>query len=87
MLFSNFGIVDSLYMTFIFNIWVVKTSTLDGFSGKVDGNIFFFERSMNPSNGILVKFTTSGYTCFPNRGKPSPRAEAREHSPEGTIVR
>ncbi|MFS7915872.1 hypothetical protein Hanom_Chr02g00170451 [Helianthus anomalus] len=46
----------------------------------------FFKRPTNPSNGLLAKFTTSGYTC-PNRGKPSPTAEARKHSPEGTTVR
>ncbi|MFS8002741.1 hypothetical protein Hanom_Chr13g01205631 [Helianthus anomalus] len=48
---------------------------------------FFFERPTNSPNGLLAKFTTSGYTRLPNGGKPSPRAEAREHSPEGTTVR
>ncbi|MFS7900824.1 hypothetical protein Hanom_Chr00s142960g01819501 [Helianthus anomalus] len=48
---------------------------------------FFFERPTNPPNGLLAKFTTSGYTRLPNREKPSPRTEAREHSPEGTTVR
>ncbi|MFS7904127.1 hypothetical protein Hanom_Chr01g00032361 [Helianthus anomalus] len=46
----------------------------------------FFERPTNPPNGLLAKFTASGYTRHPNRGKPSPRANACEHSPEGTTV-
>ncbi|MFS7926675.1 hypothetical protein Hanom_Chr04g00299871 [Helianthus anomalus] len=49
--------------------------------------VFFFERPTNSSNRLLAKFTISGYTRLPNRGKPSPRAEAREHSSEGTTVR
>ncbi|MFS8028702.1 hypothetical protein Hanom_Chr16g01513501 [Helianthus anomalus] len=50
-------------------------------------NYNFFYRPTNPLNGLLTKFTTSGYTRLLNRGKPSPRAEAREHSAEGTTVR
>ncbi|MFS7940875.1 hypothetical protein Hanom_Chr05g00469451 [Helianthus anomalus] len=49
--------------------------------------MYFFKGLTNPSNGLTVKFITSRYICFSNRGKHSPRAEAREHSPEGTTVR
>ncbi|MFS7976693.1 hypothetical protein Hanom_Chr10g00895421 [Helianthus anomalus] len=49
-------------------------------------SLIFFERPTNPPNRVLAKFTITGYTRLLNWGKPSPRAEAREHSPEGTIV-
>ncbi|MFS8016524.1 hypothetical protein Hanom_Chr15g01369651 [Helianthus anomalus] len=26
--------------------------------------LLFFQRPMNPPNGLLAKFTTSGYTCI-----------------------
>ncbi|MFS7941947.1 hypothetical protein Hanom_Chr06g00482301 [Helianthus anomalus] len=30
----------------------------------------FFERPTNPPNGLLAKFTTSGYTCLRTRENP-----------------
>ncbi|MFS7959275.1 hypothetical protein Hanom_Chr08g00689211 [Helianthus anomalus] len=47
----------------------------------------FFERSTNPQNGLLTKFTTLGYTRLPNRENSHPAPRAREHSPEGMTVR
>ncbi|MFS8026755.1 hypothetical protein Hanom_Chr16g01490451 [Helianthus anomalus] len=33
---------------------------------------FFLERRMNPPNGILTKFTTSGYTSLRTGDNPHP---------------
>ncbi|KAF5823480.1 putative protein kinase RLK-Pelle-CrRLK1L-1 family [Helianthus annuus] len=76
---STLGCLDPEFLS---TVMLTKKSDVYSF-----GVVLFFERSTNPPNGLLAKFITSGYTRLPNRGKPSPRAEAREHSPKGTTVR
>ncbi|MFS8020866.1 hypothetical protein Hanom_Chr16g01420841 [Helianthus anomalus] len=51
----------------------ILTNILYRYLGKgpiTDTSLFFFERPTNPPNGILTKFTTSGYTRLRTEENP-----------------
>ncbi|MFS8001562.1 hypothetical protein Hanom_Chr13g01191791 [Helianthus anomalus] len=67
--------------------FVLNRSRILHWKGALLNRKFFFERPTNPPKGLLAKIHHIGIHPSPNWGKPSPRAEAREHSPKGTTVR